>query len=98
LIIIIVFLYDGQKKAHIASAPTPTIVSVSPTPLPASVIFPAGGETLQRGTSYTLKWQGGDKTVTLFLIDTDLSSVGTSVSIVDRVYNVMNTGSYQYTI
>jgi hypothetical protein len=34
----------------------------------------------------------------IFLVDTSLKSIGTSVSISDRMYNIKNVGSYDYEI
>jgi hypothetical protein len=74
-------------------------VSPSPTPARAEIIFPKSGDTLTSGNKYTLKWQGvGNGTTQIFLVDTDLESQGESVAIVDRIYNVKNTGSYDYSV
>ncbi len=64
----------------------------------SQVIFPSGGESLVAGQKYTLKWSGGPDTTQIFLVDKDLKLIGASVSITDRVYNIKNTGSYEYTI
>ncbi len=64
----------------------------------SSVTFPKGGESLVRGQKYTISWSGGQDPTQIFLIDTSLKSAGASVSIADRVYNVKNTGSYEYTV
>ncbi|HTH92879.1 MAG TPA: Ser-Thr-rich GPI-anchored membrane family protein [Candidatus Paceibacterota bacterium] len=61
------------------------------------ISVPAGGEKFTVGRSYTLKWTGGQNPIDIFLIDDALKSVGVSVSLVDRVYHVSNTGSYNYT-
>ncbi len=62
------------------------------------VKFPSGGEKLVAGKTYTLKWKGGPNPIQIFLVDTALVTQGESVSIADRVYNIPNTGSYEYTI
>lgn len=63
------------------------------------ITFPTGGEKLETGKTYTLKWKGGgDSTITIFLIDSSLESKGASVSISDRIYGLKNTGSYDYTL
>jgi hypothetical protein len=80
----------------------PTIPAISPSPTPTTkptILFPAGGETLSKGKEYTLKWTGTTSAKTqIFLINTSLESQGVSVSSVDRIYNIENTGSYTYTI
>ncbi len=62
------------------------------------IIFPAGGETLQKGEQYTLEWTPGNGKTQIFLKDTSLETQGESVSIADRVYNIDNAGRYEYTI
>ncbi len=69
------------------------------------VTFPAGGETLVTGKTYTVKWdnQGNTgapvgSTTQVFLVDQALLTQGASVSIVDRKYDVPDVGSYEYTI
>ncbi len=62
-----------------------------------TISFPKGGEIFSRGKTYILRWSGGDDPVHVFLVDTSLKSQGASVSISDRVYNVKNTGSVEYT-
>ncbi len=98
VVISAIILYDSNKQEHSTPTPTPTIVSSSPTPVRNQIIFPAGGETLIPGNSYTLKWEGGGKTISIFLVATASAAKGTSVSIVDRISAVMNTGSYQYSL
>ncbi len=61
------------------------------------IIFPKGGETFKKGGSYELKWTGGDSIINFFLIDKALESLGVSASIAQRVYNVKNKGSYNFT-
>ncbi len=69
------------------------------------IIFPAEGETLVAGQTYTLKWDNPGftsnlpgSTTQVFLIDKSLLSQGASVSITDRKYDVPDIGSYDYTI
>jgi len=92
-IVILLIVIVGGFYLYI-SAP----IRISPTPV--GVTFPAGGETLAQGKTYTLTWNdgGAGTTTQIFLVDTDLQSVGASVSISDRVYGIADTGSYQYTI
>lgn len=78
-------------------------VNVAPSPTPATetkgITFPKGGETLNAGQTYTLTWNSLNEDMTqIFLIDTSLESQGESVSVVDRVFNIPNTGKYSYTI
>ncbi|HVZ67225.1 MAG TPA: Ser-Thr-rich GPI-anchored membrane family protein [Patescibacteria group bacterium] len=62
-------------------------------------IFPRGGETLKKGETYVLEWQGGPKgDIAIFLQNQAMEKDGVSVSLVDRVYGLNNTGSYNYTI
>ncbi len=64
----------------------------------SQITFPAGGETLIKGQTYTLQWTGGPEPTQIFLIDTSLKSAGASVSISDRIYGIKNTGSYVYKV
>jgi hypothetical protein len=64
-----------------------------------SITFPKGGEKLVQGQSYELTWTGGrEETTQIFLIDTSLKDVGSSVSISDRVYGIENKHAYTYMI
>lgn len=67
-------------------------------PVKINIRFPAAGERLEKGKTYTLQWDGGDDTVSIFLIDSALEKKGASVSISDRIYGIENTGSYNYTV
>lgn len=64
------------------------------------VIFPTADSILVKGQTYTLRWSGGgeDKSIAIFVIDQSLESKGVSVSAGDRVYDVPNTGTYNYTV
>jgi len=62
------------------------------------IIFPAGKEKIAIGDFCNIKWTGGPDPMQIFLVDTSLKSIGTSVSISDRIYNIKNTGSYIYQI
>lgn len=88
-------LFRGKIKQSLLPSPTPT-----PTPTPvAGITFLKGGDKLSAGKSYAIKWNGvTGATTQIFLKDLSLESQGESVSLVDRVYNVPNTGSYSYTI
>ena len=74
--------------------------------MPSSdIAFPSGGETLIAGKTYTLKWKNSGATgapqagaTSIFLVDQALLNQGASVSITDRIYDVPDTGSYEYTI
>ncbi len=64
------------------------------------VVFPAGGEVFEPGTTHRLSWDDPDNietTTQIFLIDTALESQGASVSVTDRIYGIPDTGSYEYT-
>lgn len=70
-----------------------------------AITFPKGGETLVTGEKYTLKWKNvgetgspNASTTQIFLIDQSLLNQGASVSIIDRTYDVPDTGSYEYTV
>ncbi len=74
--------------------------TITPTIIPSSEnnVFPKGGETFHQGQSYILKWASGSGNTNIFLVDTAYESQGVSVSLVDRVYNIPNSGSYTYTV
>lgn len=75
------------------------IFSTIPVQTSKEIIFPKGGETLTSGKIYTLKWTGAPGDVTqIFLKGSSLEAQGESVSLIDRVYDVPNTGSYDYKI
>lgn len=104
LLIIIFFvsigyvLYKQNSVKPFFPAPTPT-PTPTPTPAPGKITFPNGDEKLSAGKTYTLKWSGiSGNTTSIFLKDKALESQGESVSLVDRVYNVPNTGTFNYTI
>lgn len=63
-----------------------------------TVIFPKENSKLLKGQTYTLLWTPGSGRTDIFLVDRSLESVGVSVSIADRVYNIENSGQYQYTV
>lgn len=65
-----------------------------------TILYPAGGEVLTAGETYTLRWEDAGLGVTteIFLIDTALESQGASVSVTDRKYDVQNNGTHQYTV
>lgn len=104
IVVIIIFLLAGviYFAAHTTQSPKPiSPTSTTPTGIKStsgSILFPAGGETLVKGQTYTLKWTGGTGNTQIFLIDTALEGQGESVAISDRVYNIPNSGSYEYTI
>lgn len=100
-LILPVFLFSchSQPKDQQKDERSDSVSAASPSSSPGEmrIIFPKAGEKLETGRSYTLKWTGGDSTVTIFLIDSSLESTGASVSISDRIYGIKNTGSYDYT-
>lgn len=64
-----------------------------------SFIFPTNADTLYKGETYTLRWNGGPQTIQqLDLVNRAYEKEGVSVSLVDRFYNLENTGSYKVTI
>ncbi len=68
---------------------------------PSSITFPTSRETLYAGKTYTLRWDDSDifsSTTSVFLIDSSLLNQGSSVSIIDRVYNIPNIGLYDYMV
>ena len=67
---------------------------------PGTITYPTNTDILSAGETYTLRWTDLDSEVPthIFLIDTSLEAQGASVSVVDQVYDVPNTGSYSYTI
>lgn len=90
--------YDSTDPLAVFKKQACTDQTPDQTRAHTQISFPVGGEQLTLGKTYTLKWSGGADATDIFLIDTSLESVGASVSLVDRVYHVPNTGSYQYTI
>ncbi len=80
---------------------TPHVPHSISTPASAdtTIIFPQKNDRLTIGKTYTLQWAGNGEGMTdIFLIDVALKPVGASVSSVDRLYHVPNTGSYAYTV
>jgi hypothetical protein len=88
-----IFQFSKTQKNPSSSTITPT-----PTQSQSKITFPKGGENLTKGQSYTLTWTGGGNQVQIFLIDTSLESQGESVSEVDKLYGISNSGSYDYKI
>lgn len=80
-----------------ASKDSITDAADSQTHSKIKIRFPQGDEKFIRGKTYTLKWTGGDSTLTIFLVDSSLQSIGVSVSLSDRKYHVENTGTFEYT-
>lgn len=64
------------------------------------ILFPTENVTLYTGQKYNLRWVASfpDQKIAIFLIDSALEKVGTSVSIVDRVYDVPNSGNFDYIV
>ncbi|MBI4598787.1 hypothetical protein HY734_01165 [Candidatus Uhrbacteria bacterium] len=68
---------------------------------PAAVIrflSPSENEEWKTGETREIVWEGGGKTVGLFLIDQSLESEGASVSVSDRVDAMPNEGRYTYAV
>jgi len=63
-----------------------------------TLLSPAGGEQWQTGKSYQVRWNGGGSYVSLALISQSAESLGSSVSKVWSVENIVNTGSYDFTV
>lgn len=65
-----------------------------------TITYPTSADTLSAGETYTLRWTNLDSTAPtqIFLIDTSLEAQGASVSVIDRVDNVPNNGSYSYVV
>lgn len=62
-------------------------------------LFPTAKDTLVKGQVYTIRWSGGPQTIQqLDLVNRAYEKEGVSVSLVDRFYNLENTGSYEVTI
>jgi hypothetical protein len=50
------------------------------------------------GENERVSWTGGASKVSLFLIEASLKTAGTSVSMVERIYNLDNTGEYEFQV
>lgn len=98
LISVLIILIAGAIYFSVTNQPLTPSPLPSPTQTQSSILFPKGNETLKKGQTYTLKWQKGSGNTQIFLVDTSLESQGESVSIADRIYNVPNSGVYNYTI
>lgn len=62
-------------------------------------IFPTSRDTLVKGKTYTIRWEGGPQLIQeMDLVNKALEKEGVSVSLADRFYNIENTGSYSVTI
>lgn len=62
-------------------------------------IFPTSKDTLIKGQSYTIRWDGGPATIEqLDLVNRAYEKEGVSISLVDRFYNFENKGFYEVTI
>lgn len=94
LVIILIGLGIVLPKKNPAAQPT----SVSTPQASVQIIFPTKADQLAIGQTYSLKWQGGQNPIDIFLVDDATKSVGVSVSLVDRIYHIPNTGSYDYTV
>jgi len=95
IILIAGFVYFSANPLG-GSATTGTTTSQTQ----ARVLFPAGGETLTAGKTYTLLWSPGASSnmMQIFLVNTALESQGESVAISQRQYNVPDVGSFAFTI
>ncbi|HVT01235.1 MAG TPA: Ser-Thr-rich GPI-anchored membrane family protein [Patescibacteria group bacterium] len=96
--ILLIGLFVGVYiiKSFLGSKPNGYVLPQFET---GKVNFPKGGETLRKGQTYVIEWQGGPEgDIAIFLQNQAAEKEGVSVSLVDRVYGVNNTGSYNYTI
>jgi hypothetical protein len=76
------------------------IQNATPTPQTSmsGITFPKEGDTLISGQKYTLKWSKGEGQTQIFLVNAALESQGESVAVSDRIYNVKDSGTYEYTV
>ncbi len=82
----------------IAHSEIQTVVTGDQTKIDQTqIIFPKGEESFVAGKTYTLKWSSGPNPIDIYLVDASLKKFGTSISLVDRVYAIDNTGHYNYT-
>lgn len=61
------------------------------------ILLPDASSELRRGEPFTIRWQGGADTLSVFLVDSSLQDAGASVSIADRKYGIPNHQSLEYT-
>lgn len=62
------------------------------------IVAPKEGDRWQQGQTYSISWNEGAAKVDLFLHDVAIKAQGESVSIVDRIYGVQNSGNYEYQV
>lgn len=101
LVVIVILLGFWNTQTRSSSLSTPKTITPAITSIPSphiTVTFPKGGETLKQGQIYTLTWTPGTGKINIFLINTAFKSQGTSVSLLDRVYSIPNSGAYTYTV
>lgn len=65
---------------------------------PIQFIFPKGGETLVKGNTYTIRYQGGSQAISIYLVSQVIEPNKITASIKDRIYDIKNTGSYTYQV
>jgi hypothetical protein len=95
LLLVLSWVFISTGYLHPSPNPTPPL---SASPAAGKILFPTNTDTLIAGQTTTVRWTPGSGTTQIFLIDTSLESQGASVSIVDRIYNIPNSGSYSYTV
>jgi hypothetical protein len=101
IIVVLIILIAAFAIFHFSKTqknPSPSTTTPTPVQSQSKITFPKGGEKLTKGQSYTLTWTGGGNQLQIFLIDTALESQGESVSEVDKLYGINNTGSYEYKV
>lgn len=62
------------------------------------ILSPKAGDVWEQDKTYRIEWNGGGEIISTYLINRSLESVGASVSISDRIQNIRNEGSYEYTV
>lgn len=104
-IIVLLILIGGGWYLYSSSSTAPgngTGTTTTPGAGQARITFPAGGEVLAPGHTYTLLWDTPSvpsaTSTQIFLIDASLETQGASVSTVDRLYGVLDSGTFPYTI
>lgn len=95
IFLILTSLFFISKVQNLANPLNLTLYTTQPE---NAVIFPQAGDRLQLGKTYTITWKAKTGTTDIFLINHAYESAGVSVSIADRIYNIPNNGSFNYTI
>lgn len=98
---IVVFLAGTFLITKIFPSSTPESIenknySVEKVTSSVKIISPKGGEIFSKGGTYKLRWNGGEEKINILLIDKALENLGVSASIAQEVYDIKNTGSYDF--